>query len=70
MDSSPFESSDIAIHSNHPAEWVETYRKTALYKSDPVMVNSAVTSNPFFWNEIPDESNGEIFEQSQEYGIQ
>ncbi|WP_213940580.1 LuxR family transcriptional regulator [Pseudomonas sp. dw_612] len=70
MDSTPFESSDIAIHSNYPAEWVETYRKNALYKSDPVMANSAITSNPFFWNEIPDESNTEIFEQSQEYGIQ
>lgn len=71
LEPTPFENSKISIHSNYSAEWVETYRKNAFYKSDPVMANSAITSSPFFWDEIPEEtdSNSEIFEQSASYGI-
>ncbi|SFY23671.1 LuxR family transcriptional regulator [Pseudomonas sp. NFACC49-2] len=70
VEPTPFNSSKISIHSNYPAEWVETYRKNALYKTDPVMINTAVTATPFFWNEIPEEiDNPEIFDQSASYGI-
>ncbi|MCE6980705.1 LuxR family transcriptional regulator [Pseudomonas frederiksbergensis] len=72
LEPTPFESSKISIHSNYPAEWVDTYRQNALYKTDPVMANSAITSSPFFWDEIPEatDNNSEIFEQSSTYGIQ
>lgn len=71
LEPTPFENPKVSIHSNCPAEWVDTYRKNALYKSDPVMANSAITSTPFFWDEIPKETdvNNEIFEQSTSYGI-
>ncbi|MDR6959549.1 DNA-binding CsgD family transcriptional regulator [Pseudomonas brassicacearum] len=72
LEPTPFNNSKISIHSNYPAEWVETYRKNSLYKSDPVMANAAITANPFFWDEIPQEvdNNPEIFDQSASYGIQ
>lgn len=71
LERTPLESSKISIHSNYPTQWIDTYRKNALYKSDPVMANSAITSNSFFWDEIPAElySSSEIFEQSASYGI-
>jgi LuxR family transcriptional regulator, quorum-sensing system regulator ExpR len=67
----PFDNSKVTIHSNYPSEWVETYRKNSLHKSDPVMANSAITAVPFFWDEIPQEidTNPEIFDQSASYGI-
>ncbi|WP_210644710.1 MULTISPECIES: LuxR family transcriptional regulator [unclassified Pseudomonas] len=71
LEPTPFNHSKISIHSNYPSEWVETYRKNSLYKSDPVMANTAVTATPFFWDEIPQEidNNPEIFDQSAAYGI-
>ncbi|MCP2072962.1 UNVERIFIED_ORG: DNA-binding CsgD family transcriptional regulator [Pseudomonas lini] len=71
LEPTPFNNSKISIHSNYPAEWVETYRKNALYKSDPVMANTAITATPFFWDEIPQEidNNPELFDQSAAYGI-
>ncbi|MBD9462529.1 helix-turn-helix transcriptional regulator [Pseudomonas sp. Pdm06] len=67
----PFDNSKVSIHSNYPAEWVDTYRKNSLHKSDPVMANTAITAMPFFWDEIPQEidNNPEIFDQSASYGI-
>ncbi|MCE0460741.1 MULTISPECIES: helix-turn-helix transcriptional regulator [Pseudomonas] len=71
LEPTPFNNSKISIYSNYPSEWVETYRKQSLYKTDPVMANTAVTATPFFWDEIPEEmdTHSDIFEQSASYGI-
>ncbi|MFC6338645.1 hypothetical protein GIR22_02935 [Pseudomonas sp. CCM 7891] len=71
LNPTPFENPRISIHSNYPAEWVDTYRQNSLYKSDPVMANSAITSTPFFWDEIPEEIgiSNKLFKQSTSYGI-
>jgi DNA-binding CsgD family transcriptional regulator len=71
LEPTPFENPRISIHSNYPAEWVDTYRKSALYKSDPIMTNSAITSTPFFWDEISKETDisNAIVEQSISYGL-
>jgi len=70
-DSHLINNGDISIHSNYPSEWVDTYRRQALYKSDPVMANAAITSRPFFWTTVNDRSHApnKVFEQSAEYGI-
>ncbi|WHS62781.1 LuxR family transcriptional regulator [Pseudomonas sp. G2-4] len=72
LEPTPFNNSKISIHSNYPTEWIDTYRKNSLYKSDPVMANTAITATPFFWDEIPQEidSNPDLFDQSASYGIQ
>ncbi|WP_238962885.1 LuxR family transcriptional regulator [Pseudomonas sp. AF32] len=71
LEPTPFNNSKISIYSNYPSEWVETYRKQSLYKTDPVMANTAITATPFFWDEIPEEidTHSDIFEQSASYGI-
>ncbi|NUT67961.1 LuxR family transcriptional regulator [Pseudomonas corrugata] len=71
LEPTPSNNSKVSIYSNYPSEWVDTYRKNSLYKSDPVMANTAITAIPFFWNEIPAEidNNPEIFDQSASYGI-
>ncbi|KPA87584.1 MULTISPECIES: LuxR family transcriptional regulator [Pseudomonas] len=70
-DSHLIENGEISIHGNYPQEWVDTYRKQALYKSDPVMANAAITSSPFFWATIHDRARtpNKVFEQSARYGI-
>ncbi|MCI0996042.1 autoinducer binding domain-containing protein, partial [Pseudomonas corrugata] len=55
LEPTPSNNSKVSIYSNYPSEWVDTYRKNSLYKSDPVMANTAITAIPFFWNEIPAE---------------
>ncbi|WP_080635294.1 LuxR family transcriptional regulator [Pseudomonas asplenii] len=70
-DSHSIDNGDISIHGNYPAEWVDTYRKRALYKCDPVMANAALTSSPFFWDSLHDpvRAPNKVFEQSARYGI-
>lgn len=47
LEAAPFDNAKVSIHSNYPAEWVDTYRKNSLHKSDPVMANTAITATPF-----------------------
>jgi LuxR family transcriptional regulator, quorum-sensing system regulator CciR len=42
----------IALH-NCPAEWVESYSVNKLYKIDPILHASTLTTIGFRWNELP-----------------
>ena len=66
-DTHSIDNGELSIQTNYPTEWVDTYRRQALYKCDPVMANSAITSRPFFWkslNERTADERHKIFEQS------
>jgi LuxR family transcriptional regulator, quorum-sensing system regulator CciR len=42
----------IALH-NCPAEWIEFYASRKLYKNDPILHASTLTSLGFHWDELP-----------------
>ncbi|MEA9390494.1 LuxR family transcriptional regulator [Acerihabitans sp. TG2] len=61
------------IHSNYPAEWVERYINTALYKYDPVLAIASRKITPFRWGDSqPCHHLGivkNIFDISKKYNI-
>lgn len=68
----PSEVDEAIIIGNYPPDWVKLYESSAMYRQDPIINYSSLTSTAFFWKEaVADDScSHRIFDLSSHYGIE
>lgn len=68
----PSEIDEAVILGNYPQEWVKLYQLRALFRQDPIMSHSSMTSTAFFWKDVIQENSrtNNIFDLSAQYGIE